>query len=379
MRKLTYLLVLALLMIAVFLGLPDKQAHAASVGDWNPVAAMGTARSRHTATLLTNGTVLVTGGYTGVLNNPVSTSTAEIYYPLSDSWVPAPSMAFARSRHTATALSDGRILVVGGRGGNGQAIPSAEIYDPASETWSSTGSLQTARMDHTATLLADGCVLVAGGQSLGDGLGNWIEKTAEKYDPATGLWTEVPSMANARYGHSATLLADGKVLVVGGAGPSGDSVYTVRTEVFDPVTNRWRNADSLGVARAFHSAVALSDGSVIAAGGFTLPANSLVLTDSAEIFDPSSVRWRPTGSLNVARSAGGAGGVLLPDGSVLVAGGRTSTAEVYDVATRLWSLTGSMATIRSRHVLTLLSDGRVLVTGGENRDGIVASAEVYQP
>jgi len=366
-------------MFACFPGQYFIPIHAASSGGWEPGGEMALGRSRHTATLLPDGTVLVAGGYTGVLSSPMSTSTAEIYDPFSAAWQPAPSMADARSRHSATLLADGRVLVAGGRDNNGLATASTEIYDPLTRTWSATGNLQVARMDHTATLLDDGRVLVAGGQSQAAGYGNLAEKSVETYDPATGLWSIGKSMANARYGHTAKKLPSGKVLVAGGAGHSGDSVYSFRAEIFDPFTNEWNNVDSLTKARGFHSALILEQGDLIVAGGFTLPANSLVTTNSTEIYDIAYRRWTPTGNLNIARNAGESGAVLLASGCALIAGGRTNTAETYDPSTGQWSMTGSMSTVRNRHVLTLLYDGRVLATGGENRDGFVSSAELYFP
>ena len=119
-------------------------------------------------------------------------------------------MGTARDRHTATLLPSGKVLVAGGESGVGVSN-SAELYDPASGTWTATGSLGTARRNHTATLLPNGKVLVAGGNN-----GPGALRSAELYDPARGTWTATGSLGNARERHTAMLLPSGKVLVAAG-------------------------------------------------------------------------------------------------------------------------------------------------------------------
>jgi N-acetylneuraminic acid mutarotase len=232
---------------------------------------------------------------------------------------------------------------------------------------------------HTATLLSDGRVLVTGGLSAGDGNDNFVEKSAEIYDPKTGIWTLVNKMSFARYGHTATLLPEGAVLIVGGSGPSGDLVYTVRAEIFDPNSGLWKNVDSLSTARGFHTAVLLTNGNVLVAGGLTLPANSANRTMTAELYQPSSGKWRSTGSMAVPRSAGATGGALLPDGRFFITGGRTSASEIYHPDTGTWELLNNMAVQRSFHAVTLFLDGTVLVSGGENAQGFISATEIYTP
>jgi N-acetylneuraminic acid mutarotase len=287
-------------------------------------------------------------------------------------------MSMPRSRFTATFLPNGNVLVAGGSN-SGLATSTAELYDFATGLWTRTGNMNIPRLYHTATLLSDGRVLVTGGQSAGDGNDNFVEKTAEIYDPGTGKWTLVNSMSRARYGHSATLLPNGTVLIAGGAGPRGDLVYTVRAEVFNPYSGLWKNVDTLLTPRGFHTAVLLNNGNVLIAGGLTLPANSPNRTPTAELFQTSSNKWISTGSMAVPRSAGAYGGVLLPDGRFFIAGGRTDTAEVYNPNTGVWEPPSNMAVSRSFHTVTLLRNGTVLVIGGENPNGIIATAEIYSP
>ena len=159
-------------------------------------------RYGHTATLLNNGKVLVTGGSGG--------TTAELYDPTSETFTPATgSMGTARSYHTANLLKDGTVLVAGGQDSNSQALASAELFDPTTKNFTpTTGSMDTPRGGHTATLLSDGTVLVAAGGSGGT--------TAELYDPTSGAFTGTGSMQSPRSSHTATLLKNGTVLVTGG-------------------------------------------------------------------------------------------------------------------------------------------------------------------
>ena len=351
---------------------------ALSPGTWQRTGNMILPRSKHTATLLPDGTVLVAGGLTGSLGNIVATASAEIYNPNTTSWSLSNSMSAPRSRFTATLLLNGTVLVAGGSN-NGFATATAELYDFATGVWSRTGNLNIPRLYHTATLLSDGRVLVTGGQSAGDGNDNFVEKTAEIYDPGTGTWTLLDSMSRARYGHTATLLPNGAVLIVGGAGPRGDLVYTVRAEMFDPHSGLWKNVDSITTPRGFHTAVLLNNGNVLVAGGLTLPANLPNRTTTAELFQMAYNKWVSTGSMAVPRSAGAYGGALLSDGRFFIAGGRTDTAEIYNPNTGSWELLTNMAVSRSFHTVTLLTNGTMLVTGGENANGFIATAEIYTP
>jgi N-acetylneuraminic acid mutarotase len=166
-------------------------------------------------------------------------------------------MSVARIDHTATRLTNGTVLVAGGNIAGTVYLASAELYDPANGTWTSTGPLRAARTQHTATLLMDGTVLVAGGWGSGG-----MTPTAELYDPATGDWTLLSTqMTTARYLHTATLLRNGKVLVGGG-------LYSVSTaELFDPVSRTWAATGSMNNGRYVYTATLLLDGNVLVAGG----------------------------------------------------------------------------------------------------------------
>ena len=347
-------------------------------GTWDQTGNMNVSRSRHTAILLPDGAVLVAGGLTGSLGDIVTTASAEIYDPNTGTWSLTSSMSAPRSRFTATLLPSGKVLVAGGSN-NGFATATAELYDFQTGLWTQTGNMNMPRAFHTATLLDDGRVLVTGGLSAGDGNDNFVEKTAEIYDSNTGTWTLIDKMSNARYGHTATRLPNGAVLIVGGAGPRGDLVYTVRAELFDLHSGIWKNVDSIITPRGFHTAVLLNSGNVMVAGGLTLPANSPNRTATAELFQTFSPKWISTRSMSVPRSAGVYGGALLSDGRFFIAGGRTDTAELYSPTTGTWELLSNMAISRSFHTVTLLSSGAILVSGGENANGFIATAEIYGP
>lgn len=343
--------------------------HVEAAGTWSLTDSMSTARWYHAAALLPDGRVLVAGGHNG---GSVETSAA-IYNPATGIWSLTGSMNTARYFHTMTLLANGRVLVTGGSDGSSPAA-SAEIYDPATSMWSLTDSMSTGRNQHTATLLADGRVLVTGGDN-----GSSKDASAEIYDPATGTWSLTDSMSAARYVHTATRLSDGRVLVTGG----GDVPVLASAEIYDPATGTWSLTDPMNTARYVHTATLLSDGQVLVTGGDNF--SSFLFLDSAEIYDPATGAWSVASSMSTARYAHRA--TLLPDGGVLVIGGNSDRsfgagtypagAEIYDPATNTWASAGSMSTGRNAATATLLPDARVLVAGGSNSAGFLASAEIF--
>ncbi|MGB6645221.1 MAG: kelch repeat-containing protein [Candidatus Cybelea sp.] len=456
---------------------------------WSKTAGMSTARVQATMTLLQNKRVLVAGGETAT----GLTASAEIYNHSAHRWSPTGSMMTPRANHTATLLSDGRVLVAGGLSSDySGGIVSAEIYDPTSGKWSLTGSMSTPRESQSATLLATGGVLISGGNvDLLDG----ATGSAEVYHPRSGKWTTTGRMMTSRSSQISVTLADGSAIVSGG--DYGNSVGfnpLAMTDRYNPKTNRWSPTGDMRVAlgavpkvagRANHTATELADGRVLVAGGFGYISDftQTVILQTAEIFDPSSATWRLTGNMNQPRAQHAA--VALSDGRVLVAGGydfgpplasaeifsaksqavsppdamsmhpgfvsprvahrarsisarvhravrpigvllgRRSgvsassvgtwtttapmhvgrafqpatllqngkvlvegcdalgsggkTAELYDPAKGKWAMTGSMHVARCGHSAVMLDDGRVLVAGGASDANVWSSMEIYDP
>jgi Kelch motif/Galactose oxidase, central domain len=360
----------ALAALALSLSLTQR-AQAAT--NWLNTGLLNTARAGHTATLLPNGKALVAGGW----NNNGLLAGAELYDPGSGIWARTGSLSTGREWPAAALLLNSTVLIAGGESSAGYLdyLASAQLYDPASGTWTNTGSLTTRRYQHTATLLASGKVLVAGGSYETPTLTYYLS-SAELFDPATGTWTTTGSLTAERFQHTATLLPNGKVLVVGGW---NSSFMPYSTELYDPASGTWTNTGSLNIARYLHTATLLANGLVLVAGGHSPYLGGYLA--SAELYDPASGTWTNTGSLNNAREYHTA--TLLPDGQVLVAGGDNmsgtlASAELYDPARGGWTTTDSLNTARESHTATLLPNGQVLVAGGwKAGSGYLRSAELY--
>ena len=271
------------------------------------------------------------------------------------------SLNTARYDHTATLLPSGEVLVTGGLGVNGNytSLSSAELYDPKKGRWTVTGSMSFGRTGFTATLLANGQVLVAGGSDY------FVScyATAELYNPATGQWTFTGSMSQPRCLHSATLLPNGNVLVSGGTISLYDySRPTVSgAEIYNPDTGTWTPTGSLNTSRADAATLLLQNGQVLSAGGYNNTGNDNPNTylTSAEIYDSSTGTWSFTTSMSP-----GAGlpttPVLLTNGDMLIA----NDAQFYNPNTATWDATGPLPTVTFPPTkAALLGSGNVLGTG----------------
>jgi N-acetylneuraminic acid mutarotase len=344
---------------------------------WISTGSLNIPAADHTATLLPDGKVLVAGGFWEKYGFH---ETAQLYDPVTGSWSIMGSLETPRSDHTATLLPDGKVLVVGGATVWNQPLQSAELYDPNADMWSTNDGLVAARYGHTATLLSNGKVLVAGGASNNDDPPSTLA-SAELYDSATGTWSVTGDLNTQRYRHTATLLPNGKVLVTGGH--HGLFVSLNTAELYDPATGTWSSTGSLNIDRTGHTATSLPNGKVLVAGGFNVIGNRFNLLNSVELYDSATGTWSVTGNLNIPRSDHTA--TLLSNGKVLVAGGDVygawpaislNTAELYDPATGIWSVTNNLNTSRRGHTATLLPNRKVLIAGGDNQ-GELASAELY--
>jgi N-acetylneuraminic acid mutarotase len=294
---------------------------------WTSAGSMATAHVGHTATLLPTGKVLVAGGFIWQQSGPLA--AAELYDPATNSWSAAAPMIKSRTRHAAVLLPDGRLLVVGGQGltlRDGGFFPDgptgAEIYDPIADHWSETAAMGVYRVGHTATPLLDGRVLVAGG---GDEAGGMLNST-EIYDPTRDRWISAAPMAVARSGHAATPMANGDVLVTGSLGGEENkfsNALLTSAEIYNPRTNVWITAASMSEVHVEGTATLLRNGRVMVVGA---PGQS-----RPELYDPAQNGWSRTGPL-VYRYQHTA--TRLPNGNVLVVGGygieSLDSAIIYD-------------------------------------------------
>jgi hypothetical protein len=367
-------------------GAPAVKTPTQTPGTWAAIGSMSVARQYFTATLLTNGKVLVAGGQ----NSTGATSSAELYDPSSETWAATGSLATARSFHTATLLNGGKVLVAGGQNSTG-ATSSAELYDPATGLWTSTGGMNGPRVAHYATLITTGAqfgkVLVAGGSSICAGCTPVLD-SAELFDPSTGLWADTGSMTIARTSDDSqpAILPDGSIIVVGGDTCCPYHWFN-NAETYDPVSQTW-TPSSAKMTYANEDMILLPDGNVIVAGGIKGTQPSAVNVADAELFDSSTGTWTATASMSTDRASHTL--TLLASGQALVAGGYSggwgvcnedlTSAELYDSIAGTWSPTGNMTVGRINFTATLLPNGQVLAAGGRDCAGNVrSSAELYTP
>jgi Galactose oxidase, central domain/Kelch motif len=293
--------------------------------------------------------------------------------------VPVGSISVPRFSHTATLLANGKVLLAGGLGPGAAIEGTAEIYDPDSGRFTRIRSLASARgYGAVATLLRDGKVLIAGG-SCGRGC---ILASVELFDPARQEFSLVAAMSTPRAASAIVRLHNGDVLIMGGD-KNPDELPLATAELYHPATGKFSLTGRMTTPRDYFAAIVLKDGRTLLMGGSSTGQNASGMTEesSAELYDPATGQFARTGSMSVARNKLGA--ALLPDGRVLVVGGQNggafgpklATTEIYDPATGKFTAGPMMNAQRYKLPMGVVSlpDGRVLVAGGADQP------EIYDP
>jgi hypothetical protein len=281
-------------------------------------------------------------------------------------------MRVARAAATATAVAGNRVLIAGGMTEGGGALREFEVFDASTNQVVATGEMDDARSGHSATRLPDGRVLILGGYN-----GNYL-KSALIFDPRTAKFTAAGAMNVGRSGHTATLIGDGTVLITGGVGDGWS--FLASAEVYDPRTGQFSLVEAMSVARESHTASLLADGKVLIAGGHRDRRENIVVYASTELYDPSTKQFTVGAMLTAARHKHEA--AALADGRVLVVGGSDprdrvhfSSAEIYEPSAKRWVAVAPMhvGRYKLRDTAVRLRDGRILVAGSGR------FAEIFDP
>jgi hypothetical protein len=326
---------------------------------WQYTGAMNSVRFLAEMVTLDNGTALVVGGDDG---SQSALASCELYDPATASWSYTGSLKIARAYPTIVKLSNGHVLsMCGGVSmGTAMATNAVEDYDPATGQWTVVGHLVQARYCPTATLMNDGRILMAGGITSSDG----TSSSCEIYDPSTSTSTVIASMHLPRATHQTVLLNNGKVLVTGGRDGGARSDYFNECDLFDPTTGTWTAVSPMLQSRTMGALTTFSDGTVLAAGGRNAP---LSLATGSEIFDPTTMTWSSTSPIN--EPVHWTAGVLLPGDRYMVTGGiidaqlmdpsglsvaTTLKCEWYDKTVQQWYFAPQLNLTRCRHDATYI-------------------------
>lgn len=338
--------------------------------------SLSRARVQAAAVRLLNGKCLITGGHGRDEFGVVSTaSSTEIYDPETESFSPAGEMDRPRSQHTATALSDGRILIVGG-GTTVGPTETAELADPDGAVFVPTGSLDFPRQEHTATLLPNDRVVIIGGSFADDPS---TLPPAEVWEPSTSMFTQIP-VSRFAFRHQSTLLADGRVLVTGGWTSSINGKHARSAWLLDVDSSTVSDAGQMVHPRSEHAAVRLPDGRVLVVGGEQqVPFVEPQVT--AEIFDPLTETFTLTDAPKLSRQFPVL--VSFGTGKVLVLGGVETTGttgtlretEVFDSATGLFSRGASLSDVRWGMAIAVHDLHRFVVFGGQGSGSSAETAD----
>lgn len=335
------------------------------------VGKLSQSRAVHRATLLDNGKVLITGGFSADRKSLAST---EAFDPKSGEFFWCAKMNAERAGHSATLLPGGKVLIAGGLNESGY-LDSAEIYDPQTGDFTPVGKMTLPRSEHIAVLLNNGKVLIAGGVGK-----DWtFLADAEIFDPATKNFTKTGNMMAARESHTATLLKDGTVLITGGhKGRRAAMEIYKSAEIYNPQTGKFTVAADLTVKRHKHDAVLLNDGRVLIVGGAN-ERDAFGAYKEVEIYNPKTRTFAKIGEMKLARYKLQGTSILLKNGKVFIAGG-ANQAEIFDPKDNSFEIIdGNFDSARLFATATLLSDGQILIVGGYNpRIEISPKAWIYK-
>ncbi|MFO7532981.1 MAG: kelch repeat-containing protein [Candidatus Limnocylindrales bacterium] len=371
---------------------PDAELWDPRTFSFEPAGAFREPRRPMDVVALDDGRVLAYGGWNAVCMDSIALRTAEAWDPTALDFGHAGKTRERREHHTTTLLPDGRVAFIGGMAEvvametrrftrlKDVSQDEVELWDPGADRFVRGGKIIQRRAEHTAALLGNGSILLVGGSAA---LGEGPLASAEIWTPppagrAGGVGTDTPElvlplpsgipvgiapageMTTRRSEHTADLLDDGRVLIVGGADGSP-------AELFEPETGMFAPTGSMSESRVYHTATRMGDGTVLVVGGLNEPA-------TAEIYDPLTGRFTPTGAPLTQRGAAEA--ILLRDGRVLGISG--PSAELYDPRTRAFSLLTESGLLKGQGLLASLPDGRVLVVGSNRRRG-QAEAALFDP
>jgi hypothetical protein len=325
-------------------------------GTWVEAGVLHEGRSvTHLAVLDETGEVLAVGADVACGLESEASDTTELYDMAAGTWQPGPPMPTARHSPAVAALGD-RALVTGGSNEEYVAKSGTVLYDPRGQAWSPSGLLNTARMNPAIAVISGGRVVVAGGLLINlDHSGRALD-TVEVWDAGSGAWTRTAKLSGPRYGPIAVTLEDGRALVVGGLPAWGADVQRRSAELYDPKSGRWEPAGELATTPTRISLVATSGGAL----AVYAPTEAADLR--AEWFDPDRVAWSPAGDPGMPIGEGRAVAVTLRDERVLVIGG--DEARILKPGGS-WTPAPSIPDgPRNDASAGLLPDGSVLVAGG---------------
>ncbi|WP_148717100.1 kelch repeat-containing protein [Chitinolyticbacter meiyuanensis] len=321
-------------------------------------------RFRHGSVTLADGKVLVVGGEILPGAEVVVTQTTELFNAETRQFQFVAPMHTGRAGHATVRLQDGRVLAVGGYNATGARPPgltTAEIYDPVTNQWNQI-PLQIGRAEPKATLLPSGKVLIVGGSA--------STLSTELFDPQTNSFSDAGNLPQGLEDFALVALPDGRALLAGGATSAGVTVNS--TLLWDPMQGGWRSNATLAQPRRYATATLLANGKVLVAGGQCTDCDF-----AAELFDPATGAFSNTGPTQSSHYINET--VLLADGRVLLSGGSSRAIELYDPTSNTWALAGQLIRSQPNSRLALLGDGQTVILSGSSFRAGVGAVEWFNP